>query len=564
MNLSKRQYNFIRIGVEMLVILVATAIVALLIQRSNYLSTVHVYDEGWTVIQDDRIHRNVQLSQYEFAHILNKGDTLLLQNILPRDIEERSSLSLLVYLSTVDVYVENTKIYSYGHDINDRGKMVGSGYHFIHLPEHAGGKRLTIVVTSCEDAAFSSIPAVTIMKSQSLLSSFAREHAMVLFISIFLTSLGCMLLIVSAFGAVMQNRYRKLIWVGSFSALMGCWSLCNTKTMQIFSMNLAMNTELEYMSLFLAVIPLVLQMFYMRQDSKQWKKVLLAISVVLSISYAIVAIFLHVTDIAHFCKTLSMFHTILVFDLVAVIAAVIKPVRDMNASDRVLNLGFLSMFITGAIDLVRFVVQKYFLTNNQDLSNSVLPVGTLVFIVLLLMSYLFFTYNNIIEEENRKTLTRLAYHDNLTGLYNRTKCEKLFSELDKKDEDYVIVNMDLNGLKRINDTHGHNQGDLLLKTFAENMQKAFSDETVSLIRMGGDEFLIIGKEKDRTAIRNGLKKLEALNEASSRQMPFEVRSAYGMAGSTDLPSGTAEKIYRMADERMYEMKMTMKKAGQHV
>ena len=350
----------------------------------------------------------------------------MLINTIPEDINKQSSVTLLVYLSTVDVFVDGKKVYSYGRDIAESGKMVGSGYHFITLPPDSAGSQLKITISSYENNSFSSIPVVQLIPSQNLISCFARQHMLLLFISIFLVVCGIIFMFISVAGIIQGSSISSVVWLGSFSFLIGIWSLCSTKTIQIFSPNLAVNTKIEYEALFLAIIPLLIQIYQLRLDSPKWKRYLLRFSLILCISYAVVAPVLHYTNVSHYCETLGVFHLFMVISLVIIIIAAWKPLKDMNASDKVLNIGFFVLFATGGVDLIRFLVQKYLLANEQNLSHSLLPIGALIFILFLAMSYLFYIYNRIVEEESQKNLVKLAFHDPLTGLYNRAKCEDLF------------------------------------------------------------------------------------------------------------------------------------------
>ncbi len=555
---EKAAHRFIRLSVEILVILTIVFVICVF-YFGREMTYVTDFDEGWTVIQDGQRHEDVTLSQYKFPHIMNDGDSIVLINQIPENIDERSSIALLVYLSTVDVFVDGKKFYSYGRELDDVGKMVGSGYHFIALPEHAGGKQIQITISSCEDDSFSSIPMVQIFSSQYLISCFARQHMLRFFISIFLVVCGIIFLLTSVAGIIQGSSISSVVWLGAFSFLIGLWSLCSTKTMQIFSTNLAINTKIEYETLFLAIIPLLVQIFSLRRDSAKWKIMLLRFSLIACIAYAVVAPILHYTNIAHYCKTLVVFHLIMAMSLVIIVIAGWKPLGDMNASDKVLNIGFFVLFATGGVDLIRFIIQKYFLANVQNLSNSLLPLGTLVFILFLAMSYLFYIYNRIVEEESQKNLMRLAFHDPLTGLYNRARCEELFEELNRSNENFTIINMDLNGLKTVNDTYGHSKGDLLLTTFANNLKESFDDGDY-LIRMGGDEFVVVSTG-DKNKLEHALVKLSRLNHESAKDLEFNIGAAYGMVSKSEAPNEDAEHLYRMADEKMYQMKLKIKKAG---
>lgn len=87
-----------------------------------------------------------------------------------------------------------------------------------------------------------------------------------------------------------------------------------------------------------------------------------------------------------------------------------------------------------------------------------------------------------------------AYHDNLTGLYNRSYLDKAIGKAllhaEKEKRIVALLFIDLDGFKAVNDTHGHDIGDELLKIVAERLKKYAKDyDTVA--RLGGDEFIIL-------------------------------------------------------------------------
>ena len=515
------------------------------------------FDDHWDIEIDGQLTEDTSLTTYVFPHMMNRRDEMVMTTVYPEEVDYRSSFDLIVYLTTVDVYLDDKLIYTYGHDLLDAGKMVGSGYHFVSVPEGSNGKTLRIELHAGEDNAFSSIPSMSIVPADMAMVKFARDHIMLIFVCIFLYLLGIVLMVGSLLGIIMKNGFRQVIWVGSFSFLVGTWSMCTSKVIQLFSGNLGLNATLEYVSLYLAIVPLFIQLYYQSAGAVRWKKIALSLCVAAIVGYTAVALFLHYTDISHLCETLPYFHILMGVTFVVLVIAALRPLSELSLSDRIMYIGFVFLFVMGMVDLFRFVLQKFFLTNYQNLSQSMLPMGALIFIVFLIVSYLIYTYSNIVEETNRKTLERLAYQDPLTGLYNRARCEALFKKLDRDDRGYLIVNMDLNGLKKTNDTYGHQTGDKLIQTFAKNLSRAF-DEHYSLIRMGGDEFVIIGKEKDHDEVMENLKKVEKYNKQSSGSLPVEVAAAWGVATSSEPERRGAEAVYHLADQRMYEMKVRMK------
>jgi len=147
----------------------------------------------------------------------------------------------------------------------------------------------------------------------------------------------------------------------------------------------------------------------------------------------------------------------------------------------------------------------------------------------------------------------LSFYDNLTGLHNRLYMEEEMKRLDTARQLPVSVIMaDLNGLKLINDTYGHDLGDKMLKNAAEILRFSCRSEDI-IARWGGDEFLILlpqtGEEEARIICRR-IK--EASGQAYIKNMP--VSMALGV-GEKDVPGKELAYVLNEAEKDMYRKKL---------
>lgn len=165
------------------------------------------------------------------------------------------------------------------------------------------------------------------------------------------------------------------------------------------------------------------------------------------------------------------------------------------------------------------------------------------------------------EKVNRQLLdlveyqSHLAAHDHLSGLGNRIRLQERFERLEA-GQSFDILLIDLDGFKAVNDTHGHNAGDFLLKELSDRLREV-TDENDLLVRLGGDEFVILLEEVDGT-LASVRKYAEYLISIISRPYRFEqnvlrVSASIGHARYPD-HGGSPSKVLSLADKALYEAK----------
>ncbi len=164
---------------------------------------------------------------------------------------------------------------------------------------------------------------------------------------------------------------------------------------------------------------------------------------------------------------------------------------------------------------------------------------------------------------NYKKLNDLAYLDALTKVGNRASFRAKVDEiLEAKLVPYGLVMFDLNNLKKINDTLGHEIGDAYILQAVEFMKKAF--ENLGIYRIGGDEFTIILKkeecQKSEEYFREFEELTETFNQTDTKFKPIGIHIAYGYAEfkPETNPDIQFSDIFRMADEKMYQKKNELK------
>lgn len=155
-------------------------------------------------------------------------------------------------------------------------------------------------------------------------------------------------------------------------------------------------------------------------------------------------------------------------------------------------------------------------------------------------------------------LKYLSFHDQLTGLYNRTCFEYEMQRLSKgRDYPITIISMDVDGLKMVNDTLGHDYGDKVLKLCADLLQQIFRKSDI-LARTGGDEFSALLPGTDKQAGENVVGRIRAVidecnRKTQAKQIPLGISIGIGVAEDSgkDLTA-----VFIEADDLMYRDKLS--------
>ena len=153
--------------------------------------------------------------------------------------------------------------------------------------------------------------------------------------------------------------------------------------------------------------------------------------------------------------------------------------------------------------------------------------------------------------------------DPLTGLYNRrglnTRLERLFAEPEKLGY-YAMIMIDADGLKRINDTYGHDKGDVYLCRIADTIN-TFEPKNSVAARQGGDEFVLFLYQYEQDELTEAVKMLEFIQKHCLAYLDEELRVKLEFSFGYVMTQGEADyrELLKQADERMYENKRERKK-----
>jgi len=159
--------------------------------------------------------------------------------------------------------------------------------------------------------------------------------------------------------------------------------------------------------------------------------------------------------------------------------------------------------------------------------------------------------------EANKTLAEWAHKDTLTGLWNRRKALDLMdyeaSRSHRASRTIGVAMLDLDKFKSVNDTLGHDQGDLVLKTAASTLAKNVRTSDI-LARWGGEEFLAVFPEAGLEGTKIAAEKLRTAIEAAPWSLPDRPGMTVSIGVAVKYPETPWDEAIKQADAALYHAK----------
>ena len=164
-------------------------------------------------------------------------------------------------------------------------------------------------------------------------------------------------------------------------------------------------------------------------------------------------------------------------------------------------------------------------------------------------------YSQLRSDKKIQEQSVLITTDSLTGAKSRYAYSQKLNEYDampKLPDDLTVFLIDIDGLKRTNDTLGHDAGDELIRGSAECIEKTFKDYGC-VYRIGGDEFVVFA-QMDRAQAETLIQKLKERTAAWKGKEVKTISLSSGFAIASEFPGLSCEQLANEADEEMYKAK----------
>ncbi|MQN01796.1 MAG: GGDEF domain-containing protein [Lachnospiraceae bacterium] len=515
-----------------------------------------LFKDGWSVDYNDKTYRNVNLNRFRFPKRIEAGDTIELNNTIPTTFGKNLILVFETDYAHVEVYINGRYTYSYLKEPDGSKGVPGRATHMVSLPEDAAGKQCRIIISPGLDDAFVSLPQFHVIPASQISSSYISIDLISSLAGFFLFMNGIIMLFVAFILFVLKRRWEKPLAASLLSFSIGVWTFCRVGVIELFSTAYQANTRLEHLILYFSTLPFIELCIFIRGVNPDKKRNFCA-----HLSFVIMAVFFATAFVVEYTSIVNPIHFYFLFQMVMLADTCLLIYGTKNQErtrGNLLERCSIYIVLTGAVcDVIRFNIKKSMILDNRILFHSIMPYIAVVFIILIMFIYLNQVNTYFSEQAQEEALKKLAYTDVLTGLHNRAWIDARFKKLKESESEYQVISLDVNGLKTVNDSMGHAAGDSLLQDCADILTTCFED-IGSVVRMGGDEFLILINAGKGRFVRKALHKMKKMEAGISTKRKYDINFSYGVSSSDELSNMTPDMVYELADNRMYQMKKRRK------
>lgn len=453
------------------------------------------------------------------------------------------------------VYINDTAVYDFHPDlIRIYGNYYGECIHTVDLPALEENSEIRITYTTLHEALTSSFYSMKIQEGAEFVKVTVAENFANYMQCFVIMVLGVVLIVVGFLFTADPNSIIETISLGTTAIVLALWTSSGSRIPQIISENSAMVRVMDYMCLIFLPVPVII---LIASVSKQLDSILPKILIGLcGLNLVLNVVWVLVLG-RDYSEVLIITHIILGIGVLFIVHLTIgayKKSGKFGKNMKVIVAGFSVLIAAGILDIIR-----YYLFKAADASLFT-RLGLLYFIILFTIYELNLFLNIIRKSAQTEVMEKLAYNDGLTGLLNRLAFTQEENRIKEKESGkYVLVQLDINFLKQVNDNYGHAEGDRFIIAAAELINDTFG-RYGKCYRIGGDEFFAIldGKHSEEDydkATELFEEKIKEVNDRNEFHIPLCI--AYGKA--VYVPGNDSfDEAEKTADNLMYEHKKLLK------
>lgn len=450
------------------------------------------------------------------------------------------------------VYLEDECIYSM-MPLQTQIPVKSPGYvwNSLSFSEEDNGKEITIEITPVYSSSNEIVPLMYFGNRYDIARSIIIDALPNLFFSLVVIVIGFIYIFFVLYNNRKTVAEKDLSMLGFFSIQLGLWKISESEAINFLFSGHPILSQITFMSLMFMALSIILYVkeLYSTSDKLIWK-----IPCGLGFANIILTLLLQYTGVMDMRQMLPCTHIIIGIITLITIIMTVYEIHSVGLTTKLKrHLWCLTFaFAGGGMDML-----LYYITNGSAPAVFTM-VGFLIYILVLGISSMQEIKELMSFGIKAQIYEELAYHDQLTGLYNRTAYDEFKDSENFNPENCIVLIMDLNNLKQCNDVLGHSKGDIYIRTVAELIKENFGD-IGQCYRMGGDEFCVLISNSTLNICKQRITKLqEQVAACTAVGNDFKMGIACGFEAFDSSLDRDISETARRADRAMYQNKFAMK------
>lgn len=490
------------------------------------------------------------------ADLSEINDDISFHNTLPEINDSNKMLYFRAKNIIVSVYIDGQLIKDYAEiEMHPSLYYKAPGKYFVQIPLQPdySGKNIEIkVISPYKNDSSCNIKDIQIGDANTIIKTELTEKLFSASVCLILICTGVVFVILAKALRNYNKENNNLLYLGTFTIVVGVWALTETALLQLLSDNSTFWHLITGLTLPLTITPLFL--FFKRRYANTTMLPVIITNATTIIFYVII-LALHFLQVADIHETITLSHIII---LMGAGYTCYYAIRIFIAS-KYKDISFWGMIIITVFAVTDMILYKFQITNDNSAFTRIGLIAYIWFLGIEIIRDYIKTYNLYLKTE---LLAKAAYYDVLTDFYNRTSFIEDTKKINnEKAYGVMIAIFDMNNLKYINDIHGHINGDNAIIESANRIKNEFGPFG-KCYRIGGDEFVFLSNKPMSTDdmlthIENLESTLNHRNENLPEQTPWPLILATGYA-IFDESYGTFTNAFDVADKMMYDRKQKLK------
>ena len=500
-------------------------------------------DTDWTITMKGRIYTKVRLSEFTF-NFVETNDEIIMERDLPPVLIPNPVARVFTIFSTVEMYTNGVLEYSYGKDLFEQGKTVGSGYHTVPIKNPSNKTKLLIKLTVTEPNAFNSLQPVYMESAEKTLISFFRERFIVLISSAFFVILGLVYIEAAILLFLFSNSLKELFIIGMTAFWIGFLILCLNNCTLLFIHDYSLNTILEHTAISMTAISLLL-LFYRDVTKNKTEKRVYTTFMFLFCLYFLTVLFMD--------KIPETKPVMIVFIIVAVIITLVICIIHIKNDDSVAVLPVITFIALTFLLVMNFIHNGMLSTSLSTLiqfKGNGLSIATLISLLILIVTLILKLQENMEKRNYQQHLEEYNKTDFITNFPNKLKYDEIITNYqDDLARIKTVFSIQLLPAGNNVPNYGEFEADNFLVSFSQILCQVFSDSDYLFTFKAGC-FTILTAAEDPSICNNYQKQLNNMlfdQIQKNPRMQYQLKTGFALVSENNTVDATRLASEKAAD-----------------